>query len=53
LSVDDAGVEVFATRALTFWIVGVARAETLNGGRFEGSNWRGRIVVREEDSRGV
>ena len=34
----DAGVEVFATRALTFWTVGVARAETLNGGRFDGSS---------------
>jgi hypothetical protein len=46
-------VEVFATSAFTFWIVGVASADTLNGGKFEGSNdWWGIMAVREV-SRGV
>ena len=45
--------EVFATSALTFWTVGVASADTLNGGKLDGSNdWRVIMVVRE-DSRGV
>lgn len=46
-------VAVFATRAFTFCTVGVARADTLYGGRFAGSrDCRDRIVVLEV-SRGV